>query len=216
MNKGTRFVILASLAVVQTWLLAACGRDPVPPSEPSLTFESRVVFVEADGKTARAAPRIPLRIWAPMLVGDVYGSPNEGEATQITLKPDLTFRLDLNGVGKTVEKGLVPTKFSQKWMAVEPADARVARMLPFVMEADNIAPVGTAEWLDQESGAKLMLVYVDRPARIRGDIVYEQRRLQFEIDAPKAGFLWVRQPEGNGTFRAEATPKKLVLAVFPN
>jgi hypothetical protein len=214
MMKG--LLAIRTMAAMAVCMLAGCGKDPLPPAEPTLVFDSRVVFVAADGKTPRAAPTIPLRIWAPMLVGDIYGSPNEGEAVQITLESDLTFHLDLNGVGKTVEKGLVPTQFSQKWMAVEPANARVARMLPFVMEADNIAPAGTAEWLDQESGAKLMLVYVDRPARIRGDIVYYQRRLQFEIDTDKAGFLWVRQPEGNGTFRAAPAPRKLVLAVFPD
>jgi hypothetical protein len=100
-------------------------------------------------------------------------------------------------------------------MAIEPAAARVARALPFVLEADNIAPFGTAEWLDQDTGRRLMLVYVDRPARIRGDIVYEQRRLQFDIVADRAGYLWVEQPEGNGTFRTAPVPKRLVLAVFP-
>lgn len=207
---------------VFAWLLAAmltaCGGKSAPPApQPTLVFDSRVMFVEADGKTPRNAPRQALRIWAPMLVGDLYGSPNEGEAVQIALNRDLTFRMDLNGVGKTIEKGLVPTRFSQKWMAIEPADARVARVMPFVLEADGIAPAGTAEWLDLASGERLMLIYVDRPARIRGDIVYEQRRLQFEIDAAEAGFVWVRQPEGNGTFRSAPAPEpgNLVLAVYP-
>jgi hypothetical protein len=210
MMKGRLFAWLAIGA------LAACGgREAVPPSKPALIFDSRVVFVAADGKTPRAAPREALRIWAPLLVGDLYGSPNEGEVTPMALRPDLTFRLDLNGAGRKLEKGLVPTQFSQKWMAIEPADARVARILPFVVEADGIAPAGTAEWLDQETGARLLLLYVDRPARIRGDIVYEELRLQFEIDAAEAGFLWVRQPEGNGTYRAVPPPHRLVLAVFP-
>lgn len=210
MMKGSLCAILA------VWVLTACGsRDSVPAPEPKLAFDSRVVFVEAD-KAPRPAPKIPLRIWAPTLVGDIYGSPNEGAALEIALKTDLTFRMDLNGVGKTVEKGLVATQFSQKWMSVEPATTRVARVLPFVLEADNIAPVGTAEWLDRATGARLMLIYLDRPARIRGDIVYDERKLLFEIDADKAGFLWVQQPEGNGTFRAAPPPKDLVLAVFPN
>lgn len=209
MNKGRIF------AWVLLGALVACGgKQPVPASKPALVFDSRVVFVAADG-TSRTPPRQALRIWAPLLVGDLYGSPNEGEPVPISLRPDLSFRLDLNGVGETVEKGLVPTQFSQKWMAVEPADARVARVIPFVLEADNIGPVGTAEWLDQQSGAKLMLLYVDRPAKIRGDIVHEQLRLQFEIDATEAGFLWVRQPDGNGMFRAAPPPEKLVLAVYP-
>lgn len=198
--------------------LASCGKRPAePPSEPTLVFDSHVEFVAEDGKTPRTPPRQALRIWAPMLVGDLYGSPNEGEPVPITLKSDLTFRLDLNGAASTIEKGLVPTRFSQKWMAIEPADARVARLIPYVLDADGIAPAGTAEWLDRASGARLMLIYVDRPARIRGDIVYDERRLQFEIDAAQAGFLWVRQPEGNGTYRATAPPipENLVLAVQP-
>lgn len=200
------------------WLLvaalAACAKKPVPP-EPALIFDSRVVFVEADGKTERTPPREPMRVWVPHLVGDLYGSPNEGEVARIELKSDLTFRLDLNGAGQRLGKALLPTQFSQKWMAITPAEARIARVIPFVLEADNIAPFGTAEWLDQETGHRLMLVYVDRPARIRGDIVYEQRRLQFDIEAAKAGYLWVEQPEGNGTFRTAPAPKRLVLAVYP-
>jgi hypothetical protein len=195
--------------------LAACGKQEPPPMKPSLVIQSRVVFVEADGKTPRAAPSEPLRIWAPSLVGDLYGSPNEGEIVPAQLQKDMTFTMDLNGAGQTLEKGLVPTQFSQKWMAIEPADARIARVLPFVMPADNIGPVGVSEWLDEASGAKLMLAYVDRPASIRGDIVYEGRSLQFDIEAPEAGYFWIRQPEGNGTFRAAPWPEKVVLAVFP-
>lgn len=210
MKKARGFAWVAFAA------LTACGgRNAEPPAKPALIFDSRVVFVAADGRTPRAAPRESLRIWAPLLVGDLYGSPNEGEVVPMLLRPDLTFRLDLNGAGRKLEKGLVPTQFSQKWMAIEPAEARVARVLPFVVEADGIAPAGTAEWLDADSGAKLLLLYVDRPAHIRGDIVYEELRLQFEIDAAEAGFLWVRQPRGNGTYRAVPPPRNLVLAVFP-
>jgi hypothetical protein len=206
--RGSLFAALTLVALV------ACSRQK-PPELPGLIVESRVVFYQADGKTPRAAPKQPLRLWMPHVVGDLYGSPNEGEVTQVTLKPDLSFTLDLNGAGKILEKGLVPTRFSQKWMAIEPTDARVARVLPFVMPADSIGPVGVAEWLDADSGAKLMLVYVDRPARIRGDIVYESRRLQFDIEAREAGYLWIQQPDGNGTYRAAPWPKKVVLAVFP-
>jgi hypothetical protein len=100
-------------------------------------------------------------------------------------------------------------------MAIEPANARVARLLPFVMPMDGITPVGTAEWLDPNTGSKWMLIYVDRPARIRGDIVYEGRKLQFDIDAPQAGYLWVQQPEGSGVYQSAPRPAKLVLAVLP-
>jgi hypothetical protein len=208
--KGRQWSVLALL------LLAACGRKDVPPPpQPSLLVQSRVVFVEADGKTERPAPAGALRIWAPYLVGDLYGSPNEGEIVPVTLKADRSFEMNLNGAGKKLEKALVPTVFSQKWMAIEPANARVARVLPFVLPEDNIAPVGVSEWLDRADQSKLMLLYVDRPARIRGDIVYEKRQLTFDIEAKEAGYLWVRQPRGNGAFTAASRPDQLVLAVFP-
>ena len=210
--RGSSFAALVATLLSVTF--AGCARKP-PPEVPGLIVESHVVFYAADGKTRRAAPKTPLRLWMPHVVGDIYGSPNEGEVTQVTLKPDLTFTLNLNGAGETLTKGLVPTQFSQKWMAIEPAAARVARVLPFVMPADSIGPVGISEWLDEESGAKLMLIYVDRAARIRGDIVYENRRLQFDIEAKEAGYLWIRQPDGNGTFRTAPWPKKVALAVFP-
>ena len=211
--KGSLIVRLAPVWVLVA--LAACGKQDAPPQTPALIVESRVIFVAADGKTARAAPSEPLRLWAPTLVGDLYGSPNEGEIVPVNLKKDLTFTMNLNGAGEKLQKGLVNTQFSQKWMAIEPADARIARVLPFVMPADNIGPLGVSEWLDEQSGAKLMLAYVDRPARIRGDIVYERRKLQFDIEAAQAGYLWVRQPEGSGVYQSAPRPAKLVLAVLP-
>ena len=64
---------------------------------------------------------------------------------------------------------------------------------------DGIAPVGMCEWLDMDTGDKLMLVYLDRPARIRGEIVYEGRSLRFDIDSKEAGYTC-----GSGSPRAAA------------
>jgi hypothetical protein len=127
----------------------------------------------------------------------------------------MSFTLNLNLKHLRLAKVLEPTSFSQKWMEIEPKEARVARVLPFVVQKDGIQPLGIAEWLDNDSGDKLMLVYVDRPARIRGDIVYEGRSLTFAIDAKEAGFLWVRQPPQSGTYEPVPRPANLVLAVFP-
>lgn len=196
-------------------LLAACAKEELPPQLPTLLVQSHVVFLEADGKTERAAPAEKLRLWVPYLVGDMYGSPNEGEVVPVALNADLSFTMNLNGASKILEKALVPSSFSQKWMAIEPAAARIARVLPFVMPADNIGPVGVSEWLDPGTGSKLILLYVDRPARVIGEIVYEGRKLKFDIVAKEAGYLWVRQPEGDGTFQAVPRPEKVELAVFP-
>jgi hypothetical protein len=201
-----------------TVALGSCGtpKDEAPAQRSDLIFHSHVTFVEADGKTLREAPKEPLRLWMPYVVGDFYGAPNAGELVPVELRPDMSFSMNLNAALPTITKVLVPTEFSQKWMAIEPAAARVARLSPFVLPTEGIVPVGMTEWLDADSGAKLMLMYVDRPARVRGDIIYEGRRLQFDIEAREAGFLWIQQPEGSGTFRAAPRPAKVVLAVMPN
>jgi len=205
-------LVLTSLA-----LLPGCGarQEGALPKRADWVLESHVVFFEKDGKTPRPAPQDNLRLWVPYVVGDLYGGPNEGEFAPVALKPDLSFSLDLNKNHDRLAKALVPTEFSQKWMTIEPTSARVARLSPFVMPVDGIAPVGMCEWLDTDTGDKLMLVYVDRPARIRGEIVYEGRSLRFDIETKEAGYIWIRQPEGSGEYRVAPWPGRVLLAVMP-
>lgn len=199
-------------------MLSGCGgREPADaPGKPDWIIASHVAFLAADGKPPRTAPRVPLRLWMPYVVGDIYGAPNAGELDPVVLAPDLAFTVDLNKSHEKLQKLLVPTVFSQQWMALEPATARIARLSPFVMPQDGIAPVGLTEWIDADTGSRLMLIYIDRAARLRGEIVYEGRNLQFDIDAPQAGYLWIQQPEGSGAYRAVPRPANLTLAVMPH
>lgn len=207
------------VAVVAALLtLSACSapEEPAAPTREDWVLESHVAFLAADGKTPRDAPAESLRLWVPYVVGDLYGAPNAGELAPVAFKQDLSFVLDLNKSHENLAKALIPTEFSQKWMLIEPAGARIARLSPFVLPADGIAPVGVCEWLDEDTGTKLMLVYLDRPARIRGEIVHDGRNLRFDIEAKEAGYLWIQQPEGSGVFQKAAWPGKVVLAVMPN
>jgi hypothetical protein len=205
-------------AITALLCLSACAapEDPPAPAREDWVLESHVAFLEADGKTPRPAPATSLRLWVPYVVGDIYGAPNAGELAPVTFEPDLSFVLDLNKSHEKLAKALIPTEFSQKWMIIEPAAARIARLSPFVLPADGIVPVGVAEWLDADSGTKLMLVYLDRPARLRGEIVHEGRNLRFDIEAKEAGYLWIQQPEGSGVYRKAAWPGRVILAVMPN
>jgi len=207
-----------AIAALLTTALTACGspKEAAAPQNTEWVVQSHVAFLEADAKTVRSLPNEPLRLWMPFVVGDIYGSPNAGELVPVTLKPDMSFSVNLNDAIAGLEKSLVPTEFSQHWMAIEPSNARIARLSPFVMPEDGIAPVGMTEWLDEATGTKLMLIYVDRPSHVRGEIVYEGRNLRFDIEAKQAGFLWIRQPEGSGTYQAAPRPAKVVLAVMPN
>jgi hypothetical protein len=207
-----------ALSLCLTASLCACGarEEAAPPQRMDLVIQSHLAFLEADGKTPRAAPKESLRLWMPYVVGDIYGAPNAGELAPVTLGPDMSFTVNLNDSLPLVSKALIPTAFSQNWMAIEPAAARIARLSPFVLPAEGIAPVGMSEWLDADTGAKLMLIYLDRPARVRGDIVYEGRSLRFDVDAPEAGYLWISNPDGGGIFRTVPRPARVVLGVMPN
>jgi len=208
---------VTALFGLATVLLAGCApksEDADPPHEDWI-IESQVVFPEKDGRSARPAPTERLRLWVPYIVGDFYGQQNAGEIAPVELRANLSFTINLNLGYNRLERVLVPTAFQEKWMSIEPREARVARVSPFVLPVDGITPVGTAEWLDTDTGTRLMLVYVDRPARIRGDVVYEGRSLRFDISSTEAGYLWVKQPEQSGEYTVVPRPKHLVLAVLP-
>ncbi len=213
-----RVASLASASLGLLVLLGSCtpaSEDATPP-HPDWIIKTQVAFYENDHKTLRSAPHEHLRLWMPYVVGDIYGSPNAGEIAPVVLQPDLAFTLNLNLRYLRLPDALVPTAFSQKWMTIEPAAARIARLSPFVLPADGIVPVGMCEWLDADTGSRLLLIYLDRAARIRGEIVHEGRNLQFDIDAREAGYVWVSQPEGSGVYRVVPRPPRLTLAVMPN
>jgi hypothetical protein len=191
------------------------SEDAAPPHSDWI-INSHVAFYEADAKTPRSAPSEPLRLWVPYVVGDIYGAPNAGELAPVVLQPDLSFTIDLNVRYLRLAEALVPTEFSQKWMSIEPASARIARVSPFVLPQEGITPLGMSEWLDTDTGTRLLLIYLDRPARIRGEIVHEGRNLRFDINAEEAGYVWVSQPQGSGVYRAVSQPAHLKLAVMPN
>ena len=200
-----------------TLLLAACApksEDADPPHEDWI-IDSHVIFPEKNGRSARPATTERLRLWVPYIVGDFYGQQNAGEISPVDLRANLGFTMNLNLGYNRLERALVPTAFQEKWMSIEPKEARVARVSPFVLPVDGITPIGNAEWLDTDTGTRLMLVYVDRPARIRGDVVYEGRSLRFDISSTEAGYLWVKQPEQSGEYTVVPRPKHLVLAVMP-
>jgi hypothetical protein len=199
-------------------VLGGCGprSEDARPPHPDWIIHSQVAFYEADLKTPRPAPKGPLRLWVPYVVGDIYGSPNEGELAPVVLQPDLTFTIDLNVRHLRLAPALVPTDFSQKWMTIEPTAARVARVSPFLVPKDGGFPLGMSEWLDTDTGTRLLLIYIDRPARIRGEIVHQGRDLSWDIDVKEAGFVWVSQPQESGVYVAVPQPAHLQLAVMPN
>ena len=116
-----RALALVPLVTVLATLLS-CEKpsdDAKPPHEDWI-IESRVVFLEADRRTPRERPNERLRLWVPYIVGDFYGSNNEGEISPVDLRANLTFTMNLNLGYNKLARVLVPTEFSEKWMSIEP------------------------------------------------------------------------------------------------
>ena len=88
----------SAASLVLLGILAGCSprSEDASPPHADWVIKSQVVFVAADGKTARAAPKQPLRLWVPYVVGDIYGAPNAGELAPVVLQPDLSFTINLN------------------------------------------------------------------------------------------------------------------------
>jgi hypothetical protein len=131
------------------------------------------------------------RLIFPYIVGDLYGTPNTGAFVVPVSRTADGFTLDLNRTQDALEVELVPTDFELRFMRIAPRDARLARLTPVALQPDGIETVGTMDWVDAQSGRSLMLVYVDRPARIEGSIARGGKTFRYDIRVAKPGYIWI-------------------------
>lgn len=193
--------------------LAACGRTP--PDRPEWVIDSRLVFLSDDLSTQR--PPVPLnhfRLTFPYIAGDLYGSPTTGDFFQPALGRDYRFRIDLNRTQQALSASLEPTNFSVSYLHVQPAEVRLARLAPLMLEADGIEQVGRLDWFDPDSRRELLLLYLDRPATISGGTVVRGRPLRYAVHAAAAGYVWVgRQSKADeDVYTALPKPARVLLA----
>jgi hypothetical protein len=164
------------------------------------------VFLADDQVTQLPSPpQSKFRLFFPYIAGDLYGPPTTGDFLNPTLQPDNQFDIDLNRNHQALLKSLEPSDFSVSYMHMEPAEARVARLAPVVLQADGIDPVGRTQWIDGDSRKPVMLLYFDRPATLSGGGKYS-------IHTSAAGYVWVGQV--GDTYTVIPTPAHLLLAVI--
>jgi hypothetical protein len=184
--------------------LSACQKAPPPRTD--WMIHSRLVFMSADLKTERPPlAQSQFRLSFPFIAGDIYGAPTTGDFFNPTLGPDYRFDIDLNRGHPALLKSLERTDFSVTYLHSQPADARVARLAPMVLQADGIEPVGRTEWVDGDSRQTLMLLYLDRPATISGG--------KYAIRTLASGYVWVGLV--GEAYKVVPAPAHLLLAVTP-
>jgi hypothetical protein len=208
-----RALLLAVLA-----LLAVSGCDKPRTHHPDWVIRSKLVFLSEDLSGEREPlPAAQFRLLFPYIAGDIYGSPTTGDLINPTLQADYRFEIDLNRSHESLLASLEPTQFSLSYLHIEPADARVARLVPLVLQADGIEPVGRTDWVDPDSKRSLLLLYLDRPATISGRGVAGGRPLRYAIHARTSGYVWVGQQVGadENVYTVTPRPARLLLAVRP-
>jgi len=182
-------------------------------------IHSRLVFTGADLRAPRpAAPVGSFRLSSPYVIGDLYGVPGTGDFIQASVASDYSFVMDLNHGYASLLRSLEPTEFSLSYLHIVPKEARIARLAPAVLQADGIDPIGTAQWLDRASARPLLLVYVDRPARITGQVLARGVPVRYDVRVEAPGYVWIAMrsaPGGGLDYEAVAPPREVLLAVTP-
>jgi hypothetical protein len=206
------------------WLLAALllpaltGCSRTHPDRPEWVIHSRLAFLAEDLSHERAPlPRDQFRLLFPYVAGDLYGAPTTGDFIHPVLGPDYGFEIDLNRAHAALLASLEPTEFHESYLHIEPPQARIARLAPLILQADGIEPVGQLSWFDPDSGRELLLLYLDRPAKITGRTTVAGRPLRYAIGASAADYVWAaRQSNADeDVYTVIPRPTRVLLAVKP-
>jgi hypothetical protein len=186
--------------------LSGCSRGP---HHPDWVIHSSIKFVGPP-------PAGGYRLIFPYIVGDFYGSPNTGAFVAPVSRTSGGFTLDLNRTQAALESELGPTDFELRFMNITPRDARLARLAPVALQRDGIEPVGTMDWLDAQSHKALMLVYIDRPARIEGGVTRGGNTIRYDISVARPGYIWIGAIQAGGhdtLYTMVPQPPQLVLTI---
>ncbi len=209
--------LLLVLCVVAT-ALGGCGKTD-PGAHRGWVLHSQVKFFAADLQTAREPlPRNTFRLFFPYIAGDLYGPATTGDFIHPVINADYTFEIDFNRIHQDLVRSLQPTEFSLDYLKVDPPDTRIARLAPLALQPDGIEQVAAAEWMDAASHEKLMLVYVDRPARITGALVRDTYTIRYNVRATAPGYVWIARretDEGEQMYTEVEKPAAVVLALTP-
>lgn len=218
---------------------AGCDSREAPPPEvhPDWVIQARIEILPPGAPVQPAAP-VPsapgqprpqpaavaglsldsFRLSFSYISGDLYGPPTTADFIHPQIRPDLTFEIDLNRTHADLLRSLEPTDFSQDYLKIEPAQARIARLSPQALQCDGIEQIGTVDWIDARTRERLMLVYMDRPSRITGALARAGHTVRYNIRAGVAGYVWVARREtetGAQMYTEVSKPAEIALAITP-
>lgn len=200
---------VAGIALLTLLLsLPSCSRGPQHPEW----------VIHSSLEVIGPVPAGGYRLVFPYVVGDFYGAPTTGDFVAPVSRSAGGFTLDLNRTQKALESELGPTDFSLHFLRIVPRETRLARLAPAALQRNGIEPVGAVEWLDGRSGRPLMLVYIDRPARIAGSATRSGETIRYDISVAKPGYVWIgaiRAGSHDTVYTAVPPPQHPMLTITP-
>jgi len=215
-RRALWLLALLTLALLTLPLLTGCRRTHSARSE--WIIHTRLAFLSRDLEQERpAVAREQFRLVFPYVAGDLYGPPTTGDFIHPLLGADNALEIDLNRSHQALLASLEPTDFRLSFLHIDPPQARIARLTPLMLQADGIEPVGELEWFDPDSRRVLLLLYIDRPARITGRTTAGNRPLRYDIRSDAADYVWVARQSnaGEDVYAVIPMPARLVLAARP-
>lgn len=211
----TRFLFVFITAAS---VLSGCSQSESEPHH-SWVLHSRIEFFSPDLQVMRdPLPRNGLRLFFPFIAGDLYGPATTGDFIHPVIDADYKFEIDFGRVQQDLTRSLQPTEFSLDYLKIEPSDARIARLAPLALQPDGIEQVATTDWIDARTRERLMLVYVDRPARITGALIRDDYTIRYNIRATAAGYIWIARrqtDDGEQMYTEVEQPQSVILALTP-
>jgi hypothetical protein len=204
--------------IVASAALAGCGESDSQPHG-GWVLHAQIKFLSQDLQTARTPlARNTFRLFFPYIAGDLYGPATTGDFIHPVINADYTFEIDFNRVQHDLVRSLQPTQFSLDYLKIDPPDTRIARLAPLALQPDGIEQVAVADWIDAASHERLLLVYVDRPARITGALVKDAYTIRYNVRATAPGYVWIARrqtDDGEQMYTEVEKPQTVVLALTP-
>ena len=147
--------------------------------------------------------------------GEIFGPPNEEVVLPISIGEDSVLSAPLAEWRELASAASLPLskKYSELGLQIEPSDTKLSRMATFAHDAVHNAEIGA--YLDELGKDHLLiLVYVDRPCKISGEILVHGQRYNHDIELSRGGFHYLAADDAGLIKDTEVAGK--VLFVVPH
>lgn len=136
-------------------------------------------------------------LYFPFIGGAWFAEAREASGIRKRARVGDRLRFDLSALRARVDEMARPWPEGRGTSSVRvtPPDARVVHVGVAGAHDDGTAFADHTLFMDAATKERLLLIYADRPCRLRGDGSVESRTVAYEVDLPVAGFHWVRVTE---------------------